>query len=158
MPEVVLEEQGLRDGLQTVRTIIPTEKKLEWIRRLVNAGLRRIQVASFVHPRLVPQMADAEALFECLDKQPGVVYSALVLNQKGVERAINAGVQHLAISLSASDTHSQRNTRMTLRKLKPTFATMCVWRARKVYVCEEAFSAPLGVAMRALSLPNAYGI
>lgn len=121
MPEVVLEEQGLRDGLQTVRTIIPTEKKLEWIRRLVNAGLRRIQVASFVHPRLVPQMADAEALFECLDKQPGVVYSALVLNQKGVERAINAGVQHLAISLSASDTHSQRNTRMTLEEAKADF-------------------------------------
>lgn len=120
-PEVILEEQGLRDGLQTLKTLIPTEKKLEWVDRLVAAGLRRIQVASFVHPRLVPQMADAEALFQQLRKRQGVVYSALVLNQKGVERAIAAGVEHLAISVSASDTHSQKNTRMTLEEAKADF-------------------------------------
>ncbi len=120
-PEVILEEQGLRDGLQTLKTLIPTEKKLEWVDRLVAAGLRRIQLASFVHPRLVPQMADAEALFQQLRKHQGVVYSALVLNQKGVERAIAAGVEHLAISVSASDTHSQKNTRMTLEEAKADF-------------------------------------
>ncbi len=121
MPEVILEEQGLRDGLQTLQLIIPTEKKLEWIARLVEAGLRRLQVASFVHPRLVPQMADAEAIFQALPQNDGVVYSALVLNQKGVERAIAAGARHLAISLSASDTHSQKNTRMTLEEAKADF-------------------------------------
>lgn len=120
-PEVILEEQGLRDGLQTLRTLVPTEKKLEWIARLVDAGVRRIQVASFVHPRLVPQMADAEAIFQQLRKREGVVYSALVLNQKGVERAIAAGAEHLAISISASDTHSQKNTRMTLEEAKADF-------------------------------------
>lgn len=120
-PEVILEEQGLRDGLQTLKTLIPTEKKLEWIDRLAAAGLRRIQVASFVHPRLVPQMADAEAIFQQLRKRQGVVYSALVLNQKGVERAIAAGAEHLAISVSASDTHSQKNTRMTLEEAKTDF-------------------------------------
>ncbi len=119
--EVILEEQGLRDGLQTLPMVIPTEKKLEWIARLVDAGVRRIQVASFVHPRLVPQMADAEAIFQQLDRRNGVVYSALVLNQKGVERAIAVGVQHLAISVSASDTHSQKNTRMTLEEAKADF-------------------------------------
>lgn len=120
-PEVILEEQGLRDGLQTLKTLIPTEKKLEWIDRLAAAGLRRIQVASFVHPRLVPQMADSEAIFQQLRKRQGVVYSALVLNLKGVERAITAGAEHLAISISASDTHSQKNTRMTLEEAKADF-------------------------------------
>jgi len=121
IPEVILEEQGLRDGLQTLKTIVPTEKKLAWIVQLVEAGLRRIQVASFVHPRLVPQMADAEAIFQQLPQRDDVVYSALVLNQKGVERAIAAGARHLAISLSASDTHSQKNTRMTLEEAKADF-------------------------------------
>ncbi len=121
VPEVILEEQGLRDGLQTLPMVVPTEKKLDWIARLVAAGLRRIQVASFVHPRLVPQMADAEALFAQLQKREGVIYSALVLNQKGVERALAAGVEHLAISLSASDTHSRKNTRMTLEEAKADF-------------------------------------
>ncbi|MCS7037909.1 MAG: hydroxymethylglutaryl-CoA lyase [Saprospiraceae bacterium] len=120
-PEVILEEQGLRDGLQTLKIIIPTEKKLEWIDRLVGAGLRRLQVTSFVHPGLVPQMADAEALFQQLHKREGVVYSALVLNRKGVERAIAAGAEHLAISVSASDTHSQKNTRMRLEEAKADF-------------------------------------
>ncbi len=120
-PEVIIEEQGLRDGLQTLKVVVPTEQKLEWIEQLVSAGVRRIQVASFVHPRLVPQMADAEALFTRLRKRSDVVYSALVLNQNGVERALSVGVEYLAISLSASDTHSQKNTRMTVEEAKADF-------------------------------------
>lgn len=118
---IVLEEQGLRDGLQTVQTPVPLEKKLEWIARLTDAGIRRIQITSFVHPRLVPQMADAEQIFQLLRTVPGVTYSALVLNQKGVERAIAAGARHLAISISASETHSLKNTRMTLGEAKADF-------------------------------------
>lgn len=118
---IILEEQGLRDGLQMLSQTIPTEKKLEWISGLIRAGLKRIQVAAFVHPRLVPQMADAEALFGQLEVQPGVIYSALVLNHKGVERAIAAGVRHLAISLSASNAHSLKNTRMDIEAAKADF-------------------------------------
>ena len=118
---IILEEQGMRDGLQMLPKTVPTEKKLEWISHLVGAGLKRIQVAAFVHPELVPQMADAEDLFRQLRAEPGVVYSALVLNHKGVERAIAAGVRHLAISLSASNTHSQKNTRMDIESAKADF-------------------------------------
>lgn len=127
---IILEEQGLRDGLQMLSQIAPTEKKLEWISQLVRAGLKRIQVAAFVHPGLVPQMADAEALFQKLEELPGVVYSALALNHKGVERAIAAGVRHLAISLSASNTHSLKNTRMDIESAKADFV-------RNVHLAKE---------------------
>lgn len=119
--KIILEEQGLRDGLQTIPNIVPTDVKRTWLDRLVKAGVQRIQVASFVHPRLVPQMADAAALFAQLHDRSDVVFSALVLNQKGVERAIEAGVRHLAISLSASEAHSLKNTRMNLETAKKDF-------------------------------------
>ena len=122
--KIILEEQGLRDGFQTLQKVITTSKKLEYIDRLVDAGMTRIQVASFVHPKLVPQMADAELLCEKIDKKEGVIYSGLVLNLKGVERAISAGLDHLACSISASDLHSQKNARMTLREAKVNFKKM----------------------------------
>ncbi len=118
MPHIVIEEQGLRDGLQTLPQIISTADKLRWISQLIDAGLQRIQVASFVHPGLVPQMADAEAIFAGLPAHSNTVFSALVLNEKGVDRALAAGARHLAISLSASETHSQKNTRMTIAEAK----------------------------------------
>lgn len=122
--KIILEEQGLRDGFQTLSQVIPTDKKLEYIDRLVDAGLTRIQVASFVHPRLVPQMADAEAVCSQLTKKEGVIYSGLVLNLKGVERGISAGLDHLACSISASNIHSQKNARLTLDEAKSAFKEM----------------------------------
>ncbi len=121
---VILEEQGLRDGLQTLSQIIPIEKKMEYINRLVDAGIKRIQIASFVHPKLVPQMADAELICKQLDKKSGILYSGLALNLKGVERGIASGLDHLACSISASDTHSQKNTRLTLNEAKEAFGKM----------------------------------
>ena len=118
LPKIILEEQGLRDGLQTLQTIIPTIKKLEWINALVNAGIQRIQVASFVNPKLVPAMADAEDLIKALPKNEAVIFSALVLNTRGVERAKLTGIKNLAISLSASDTHSRKNTNKSLEEAK----------------------------------------
>jgi hydroxymethylglutaryl-CoA lyase len=118
---IILEEQGLRDGLQMLPQPVPTEIKLEWISSLVRAGLKRLQIAAFVHPGLLPQMADAEIIFRALEQQPGVVYSALALNHKGVERAVASGVRHLAISLSASNTHSLKNTRMDIETAKADF-------------------------------------
>lgn len=122
--KIILEEQGLRDGFQNLSKVIPTEKKLEYIDRLVAAGLTRIQVTSFVHPRLVPQMADAHELCTKIKKQKGVIYSGLVLNLKGVERGIEAGLDHLACSISASDKHSQKNARKTLSEAKVDFKKM----------------------------------
>ncbi len=121
---VILEEQGLRDGLQTLSKLIPTEKKLEYVDRLVASGIQRIQIASFVHPKLVPQMADAEEICKRVNRKPGVVYSGLVLNLKGVERGISAGLDHLACSISVSDTHSQKNARLTLQQAKTAFKEM----------------------------------
>jgi len=122
--KIILEEQGLRDGFQTLEQVIPTKKKLEYIDRLVLAGLTRIQVASFVHPKLVPQMADAETICAQLDKKVGVIYSGLVLNLKGVERGITAGLDHLACSISASNIHSQKNAGLTLDEAKNAFKQM----------------------------------
>lgn len=121
---IIIEEQGLRDGFQSESKVVPTEVKLELVDRLVEAGLRRIQVCSFVHPKRVPQMADAEALCAGLRRRPGVVYSGLVLNLKGVERAVDAGLEHVAASISASDTHSRKNTGKSLEDAQAGYAEM----------------------------------
>jgi hydroxymethylglutaryl-CoA lyase len=125
MPQrIIIEEQGLRDGLQTLSIHISIAKKIEWIQQLIVAGIKRIQVTSFVHPELVPQMADAEELIKLLPKDDSVIFSALVLNTKGVERAIASGIKNLAISLSASNTHSVKNTNKTIDESKVEFAAM----------------------------------
>jgi hydroxymethylglutaryl-CoA lyase len=122
--KIILEEQGLRDGIQNLDKIVPIETKLEYINRLVAAGLTRIQVGSFVHPKFVPQMADTDALCKLIVKKEGVVYDGLALNLKGVERGIAAGLTHLSISVSASNTHSLKNVRMTIDEAKADIKTM----------------------------------
>ena len=116
---IIIEEQGLRDGLQNLPRVLPLGMKLDFIRRLVDAGLRRIQVTSFVHPKWVPAMADAEQLCASLSPEKGVEFSALVLNNKGVERAVSAGIQYVAASISASDTHSRKNANKSLKDAQP---------------------------------------
>jgi len=123
-PKIVIEEQGLRDGLQSERQVVPTEKKLEIIGWVADAGIKRIQVTSFVHPKLVPQMADAEEICKGLDHSRDVLYSGLVLNTKGLERAANAGLQHVAASISASDTHSRKNANASLPEARQRIAEM----------------------------------
>jgi len=121
---VIIEEQGLRDGLQSEAAVVPTEKKLAIIETLVDTGVQRIQVVSFVNPKLIPQMADAESLYAALKKHVGVIYSALVLNPKGMQRAADAGATHVTASISASNTHSQRNSGMTLKTARRQFSEM----------------------------------
>jgi hydroxymethylglutaryl-CoA lyase len=115
MADVTLHEVGLRDGLQIEEQAVPTERKLAWIAGLAAAGLRMIQVGSFVHPQKVPQMADTDDLFRRLaaaPREPGVVYSGLVLNERGLERGLACGVDYFCMGVSASDTHSRKNTGM----------------------------------------------
>jgi hydroxymethylglutaryl-CoA lyase len=109
---VTLTEVGPRDGFQFEKKTVPTVLKLEIIMRLVEAGFKHIQVASFVHPGKVPQMADAEKLLSVLPAIPGVAFSVLVLNMTGVERAISSKLAHIEISISASNRHSLNNTGM----------------------------------------------
>ena len=112
--KVTLIEVGPRDGFQFEKKTIPTDFKIDIICSLVDAGLKHIQLASFVHPKLIPQMADAEELLKRLPKRKGAVYSGLVLNTKGVERAHLAGLDCVEVSISASDTHSRKNSGMSL--------------------------------------------
>ena len=121
---VVIEDQGLRDGLQSEVTVVPTAKKLEIINAMIRAGIKKIQVTSFVNPKIVPQMADAEKLCAGLTPQNDVLYSALVLNPKGIERAASAGLSHVTTSISASNTHSQRNAGMSLKAARKQFSEM----------------------------------
>jgi hydroxymethylglutaryl-CoA lyase len=111
---VTLIEVGPRDGFQFESKIIPTSLKVEIISGLVAAGLKQIQVTSFVHPQRVPQMADAESLLRALPVWENVDLSGLVLNRQGLERAHRAGLRQVEISISASDTHSRKNTGMPL--------------------------------------------
>jgi hydroxymethylglutaryl-CoA lyase len=119
---IVIEDQGPRDGFQVERAVMPTELKLRFIAGLVDAGVTRIQVCSFVNPKAVPQMADAETICAQLPKREDVIFSGLVLNERGIDRAIASGIRHVACSYSASDTHSRKNTRMSLDEAQAQYA------------------------------------
>lgn len=108
--DILIEDEFLRDGLQNEARIFTLAEKLEFLAALEAAGLRRIQVGSFVHPKWVPQMADTDALCEAMPRNAGVTYTALVLNSAGLDRALAVGLGHLSISISASETHSRKNT------------------------------------------------
>lgn len=110
-------EVGPRDGLQSEPEILSTATKLELIGRLVATGLRRIEVASFVNPKRVPQMADAEAVMAGLPKVPGVQYVGLVLNKKGFDRALAAGCTEVGLVAAATNSFSERNQGATTEEL-----------------------------------------
>jgi hydroxymethylglutaryl-CoA lyase len=109
-------EVGPRDGLQNEAKIVPTAKKAEFINLLVNAGLQEIEVASFVHPKWIPQLADAHELLQHLDANPNVRYSALVPNMKGLERAIESGIRRIAVFTAASETFNRKNINMGIQE------------------------------------------
>jgi len=109
-------EVGPRDGLQNESTIISTAKKAEFIQLLVAAGLKDIEVASFVHPKWVPQLADAQQLISQLEPHEGVRYSALVPNMKGLERAMASGIRRIAVFTAASETFNRKNINMGIQE------------------------------------------
>lgn len=109
--ELLLEDEALRDGLQMESRIFSLDEKVQLFQLLKNAGIKRIQVGSFVHPETVPQMADTDELIRAIGGQKDTVVSALILNDKGLERALACGVAHVSMSVSVSDTHSRKNAR-----------------------------------------------
>lgn len=108
---VVIREVGLRDGLQSISRIVPTEQKLEWLREAHAAGEHEIEVGSFVPPRLMPQLADTADLVALGKALPGLTVSVLVPNLKGAERALETGAHSMLLPLSASRAHSLANLR-----------------------------------------------
>ncbi len=109
----VIREVGLRDGLQSIATVLPTARKREWIAAAYAAGVREIEVGSFVPARLLPQLADTAEVVAYAKTLPGLFVSVLVPNLKGAERALAAGVDLLLVPLSASHAHSLANLRKT---------------------------------------------
>ena len=116
-PEVLISEVGPRDGLQSVKAVMPTQDKLRWISALYDAGLREIEVASFVPAKLLPQMADAAEVVRHALTLPGLTVMALVPNLRGAQAALAAGVHKLTLPVSASAAHSLANVRKTREEM-----------------------------------------
>ncbi|MCY7341834.1 MAG: hydroxymethylglutaryl-CoA lyase [Pseudonocardia sp.] len=130
LPErVTIYEVGARDGLQNEATVVPVEVKAQFLDRLADAGLGVLEATSFVHPRWVPQLADAGELLARLVRRPGIDYPVLVPNERGLDRALAAGVGHVAIFASATETFANRNLNRTLDEQFTMFAPV-VERAR----------------------------
>lgn len=129
-------EVGPRDGLQNECKIIPTETKVELIKRLIDAGIRNIEVVSFVNPKLVPQMADAEEVLQLLPKKQGVRYGGLVLSKSGLNRALHTNVDFLHVVITTSDSFNLRNAKRTVDQAVQELTT----------VIQEGVDANKGVA------------
>jgi hydroxymethylglutaryl-CoA lyase len=159
-------EVSPRDGLQNEATPIPLAGKIELLQALIAAGLTRIELTSFVSPRWVPQLADAEELVKAAQPPAGVTVSALVPNAKGFERALAAGLKEIAVFMSASETHNRKNTNKSIAESLQTFEEV-VPPARDAGLAVRAYvstvwgcpyegdvpvSASLGIARRLLEL------
>jgi hydroxymethylglutaryl-CoA lyase len=114
MSDFKIHEVGLRDGLQMEQKVVPFNLKLKWAESLINSGLDIVQLGSFVHPVKVPQMADTDKLFNFFkDREHNAILSGLILNERGMERALDCGVEMFCLGVSASNTHSKKNTGMS---------------------------------------------
>lgn len=107
--QVTIVEVGPRDGLQSEPEILSTDSKVTFIEKAIDAGIRRLEVASFVHPKRVPQMADAEALIARLPVRDDVSYIGLVMNRRGLERALTTAIHEIGMVVVASDTYNRKN-------------------------------------------------
>ena len=128
MNNLVLHEVGMRDGLQAENEIVATDQKIKWIKQLAETGVDIIQIGSFVNPKRMPQMADTDVLFNYFSKEENklkdVLLSGLVLNEKGLERGMACGVEMFCMGVSASETHSQKNTGMSTAEATERIITM----------------------------------
>src|SRR5215208_2326716 len=120
--DVTIVEVSPRDGLQNEAVVLPTEAKVELVTRLVAAGARRVEAVSFAHPRLVPAMADAEAVMARVPRADGVAYAGLVLNRRGLDRALAAGVDEVNVVVCVSETFNRRNQNATTEESRQAAA------------------------------------
>jgi hydroxymethylglutaryl-CoA lyase len=126
--QVLVSEVGPRDGLQSVKRAMPTEAKHRWIRALAHAGLREIEVASFVPAKLLPQMADAAAVVREAVTIPGLTVLALAPNLRGFQDALAAGAHKVTLPVSASEAHSRANIRMSCEEAIESVGRICAMR------------------------------
>jgi hydroxymethylglutaryl-CoA lyase len=119
---VTVVEVGPRDGLQNEAVVVPTTAKVELVERLAEAGLPVVEVTSFVSPRAVPQLADADAVLPAVRRRPGVRYPVLVPNVRGLERALAAGADAIAVFTAASEAFTQANINMSVAESLHAFA------------------------------------
>ncbi|MGE0547820.1 MAG: hydroxymethylglutaryl-CoA lyase [Kofleriaceae bacterium] len=136
--EVTIFEVGPRDGLQNEARQVPTPDKLRFIDALVGAGIRAIEITSFVSPKWIPQLADAAEVARGVHRPPGVRMSALVPNRRGLDTAIAAGMKEIAVFLSASETHNKKNVNKTIAETMAGFAEV-VPRAREANIAVRAY-------------------
>ncbi len=122
---VKIVDVGPRDGLQNEPGFVPTETKVSLIHKLADCGLSMIEAGAFVSPKWVPQMADGADVFAAIIKKPGVVYSALTPNMKGLDLAMVAGVQEVAVFAAASESFSKKNTNCTISESIERFLPLC---------------------------------
>ncbi len=122
-------EVGPRDGLQNESTVVSTQDKATFVARLADAGIKEIEATSFVSPKWVPQLGDAEELWPML--RPGPKYSALVPNEKGLERAIACGVERISVFTAASEAFTKKNINMSIEESLGLFSKM-IWNFRSV--------------------------
>lgn len=123
---VKIVEVGPRDGLQNEKQVIPAGAKIEFINRLSETGLKTIEATSFVSPKWIPQLADAEEVFKGIKKKPGIAYPVLVPNEKGMQRALDAGAKEIAVFTAASESFNQKNINCSIaesiERFKPVMA------------------------------------
>ena len=139
-------EVGPRDGLQNEKEVVPTDAKAAFVEALAASGLREIEVSSFVSPKWVPQLADAEELFKRVKPREGVVFSALVPNEKGMERALACGVRKVAVFTAATESFSRKNTNAsiaeTLARFRPVVESARNAKAAVRGYVSTAFGCP----------------
>tara|TARA_E500000331_G_scaffold66237_1_gene60952 strand:+ start:110 stop:1063 length:954 start_codon:yes stop_codon:yes gene_type:complete len=126
--DIWVREVGLRDGLQSIETIFPTEAKLDWIRLETDAGVPEIELGSFVPPKLLPQLADTKSVISAVGSEPTLHTSALVPNFRGAIDGFASGVQQLNYVLSVSEAHSQANVRKSVADAIADFGRICDYR------------------------------
>jgi hydroxymethylglutaryl-CoA lyase len=143
---VTITDVGPRDGLQNEAVELATDDKLRLVEALLDAGVSRVEVTSFVHPKWVPQLADADALVPTLPRRAGVVYSALVPNDRGYDRARAAGIDHVLLVVSASEHHNRanlnRSTEESLASLAPLVRRAKADGARVAVGISTSFGCP----------------
>ena len=145
MPKkVIICEVGPRDGLQNVKTSFTVEQKIELIERSVDAGAKIVEVGSFVHPKAIPQMADTDEVCRRLRRVDGVEYRALVMNQKGLERAEASGIRKVKLTASASRAHSLSNMNRTPEEVVQGFGGCAEYAAAHGLELSGAISTSFG--------------
>lgn len=144
--KVTVVEVGPRDGFQNEKEFIPTDRKVEIINMLSATGVTRMEATSFVHPKWIPQLRDAEEVLSGIERNENIIYSALIPNEKGYDRALKSGIQQINLVVSASDSHNRNNlnstTEDTLKGFDPIIEKAFSDGVRVQAIVATAFGCP----------------